>query len=283
MPCSLSLRKTPNYGEWGRWSRAFLSTAKNVLIDDKPEGLLPEWLRFIRGVIDSADIPLNISRESMQDSSLVRKLNRVVTKRFLKFLDGEAKDDTEKYAEFYSKFGRFLKEGIVVDFDHRESLSRLLRFESSMMEKGEETSFTDYLTRAKDGQEKIYYLTGADRATIEAGPYLEALKSRGFEVIYFFDNIDEVLLQHLREFDGKELVSAASANLELDDDVEVEGVALNEEKTEALCAFLKEEFGDKGRQGGGWKTSRQFSCRSTRPGRRNERPDASDDGCDESK
>jgi len=218
---------------------------KNVLIDDKPEGLLPEWLRFLRGVIDSADIPLNISRESMQDSGLVRKLNRVVTKRFLKFLDGEAKGDTEKYAEFYSKFGRFLKEGIVVDFEHRESLSRLLRFESSMTEKGEETSFADYLTRAKDGQEKIYYLTGADRATIEAGPYLEALKSRGFEVIYFFDNIDEVLLQHLREFDGKELVSAASANLELDDDVEVEGDALNEEKTEALCSFLKEEFGDK--------------------------------------
>jgi molecular chaperone HtpG len=181
----------------------------------------------------------------MQDSGLVRKLNRVVTKRFLKFLDGEAKGDTEKYAEFYSKFGRFLKEGIVVDFEHRESLSRLLRFESSMTEKGEETSFADYLTRAKDGQEKIYYLTGADRATIEAGPYLEALKSRGFEVIYFFDNIDEVLLQHLREFDGKELVSAASANLELDDDVEVEGDALNEEKTEALCSFLKEEFGDK--------------------------------------
>lgn len=218
---------------------------KNVLIDDKPEGLLPEWLRFLRGVIDSADIPLNISRESMQDSSLVRKLNRVVTKRFLKFLDGEAKDDAEKYGEFYAKFGRFLKEGIVVDFDHRENLSKLLRFESSMTEKGEETSFADYLTRAKDGQEKIYYLTGADRATIEAGPYLEALKSRGLEVIYFYDNIDEVLLQHLREFDGKELVSAASADLELDDDVEVEGDSLDEEKTETLCAFLKEEFGDK--------------------------------------
>lgn len=218
---------------------------KNVLIDDKPEGLLPEWLRFLRGVIDSADIPLNISRESMQDSSLVRKLNRVVTKRFLKFLDGEAKDDAEKYGEFYAKFGRFLKEGIVVDFDHRENLSKLLRFESSMTEKGEETSFADYLTRAKEGQEKIYYLTGADRATIEAGPYLEALKSRGLEVIYFYDNIDEVLLQHLREFDGKELVSAASADLELDDDVKVEGVSLDEEKTETLCAFLKEEFGDK--------------------------------------
>lgn len=219
---------------------------KNVLIDDKPEGLLPEWLRFLRGVIDSADIPLNISRESMQDSSLVRKLNRVVTKRFLKFLDGEAKDNVETYREFYAKFGRFLKEGIVVDFDHREALAKLLRFESSMTEKGEQTSFEEYLTRAKEGQEKIYYLAGSDRAAIEAGPYLEALKSRGLEVIFFFDTIDEYLLQHLREFEGKQLVSASSAGLELEDDdsIEQEGEALNEDSLSDLCEFLKEELGD---------------------------------------
>ena len=219
---------------------------KNVLIDDKPEGLLPEWLRFIRGVIDSADIPLNISRESMQDSSLVRKLNRVVTKRFLKFLASEVKDDAEKYKEFYAKFGRFLKEGIVVDFDHREALTKLLRFESSMTEAGEQTGFEDYLTRAKDDQDKIYYLSGADRASIEAGPYLEALKSRGLEVIYFTDHIDEYLLQHLREFDGKALVSAASSDLELDDDAasEPEGELLPEADLEALSAYLKEELSE---------------------------------------
>lgn len=219
---------------------------KNVLIDEKPEGLLPEWLRFLRGVIDSADIPLNISRESMQDSSLVRKLNRVVTKRFLKFLDAEAKDDADKYKEFYAKFGRFLKEGIVVDFDHRESLAKLLRFESSMTEKGEQTSFEEYATRAKDDQDKIYYLAGTDRAAVEAGPYLEALKSRGLEVIFFTDNIDEYLLQHLNEFDGKSLVSAASAGLELeeDDSIEQAGEALPEETVTALCEYLKEELGE---------------------------------------
>lgn len=219
---------------------------KNVLIDDKPEGLLPEWLRFLRGVIDSADIPLNISRESMQDSTLVRKLNRVVTKRFLKFLDGEAKSDADKYKEFYAKFGRFLKEGVVIDFDHREGLSKLLRFESSMTEKGEQTSFEDYLTRAKEGQDKIYYLTGSDRASIESGPYLEALKSRGLEVIYFFDSIDEYLLQHLKEFDGKELVSASSSGLELDEDeaAQHEGEPLEEEALKGLCEFLSEELGE---------------------------------------
>jgi molecular chaperone HtpG len=182
----------------------------------------------------------------MQDSSLVRKLNRVVTKRFLKFLDGEAKDDADKYREFYSKFGRFLKEGVVVDYEHREGLSKLLRFESSMTDPGIFTGFEDYLTRAKDGQDKIYYLTGTDRASVEAGPYLEALKSRGLEVIYFLDNIDEYLLQHLRDFDGKELVSAASSELELDDDdsIVLEGEPLAESEMEALCEYLKSELGE---------------------------------------
>ena len=220
---------------------------RNILIDDKPAGLLPEWLRFLRGVIDSADIPLNISRESMQDSSLVRKLNRVVTKRFLKFLDGEAKDNTDKYREFYAKFGRFLKEGVVVDYEHREGLAKLLRFESSMTDPGTLTGFEDYVTRAKDGQGKIYYLTGADRASVEAGPYLEALKSRGLEVIYLLDTIDEYLLQHLREFEGKDLVSAASADLELEDDdsIVLEGTPLGESEMEGLCVFLKAELGDR--------------------------------------
>ncbi|MCB1205825.1 MAG: molecular chaperone HtpG [Verrucomicrobiae bacterium] len=220
---------------------------KNVLIDDKPEGLLPEWLRFLRGVIDSADIPLNISRESMQDSSLVRKINRVVTKRFLKFLDGEAKDGIDKYKEFYAKFSRFLKEGVVTDFEHREGLAKLLRFESSMTDPGTLTGFEDYLTRAKEGQDKIYYLSGADRASVEAGPYLEALKARGLEVIYFLDAIDEYLLQHLREFDGKTLVSAASSEVDLPEDASVEtpGEPLGDEEMSALCEFLGAELEEK--------------------------------------
>ncbi|NNE92886.1 MAG: molecular chaperone HtpG, partial [Verrucomicrobiales bacterium] len=219
---------------------------KNVLIDDKPEGLLPEWLRFLRGVIDSADIPLNISRESMQDSSLVQRIGGVVVKRFLKFLAAEAKDDAEKYDDFYAKFGRFLKEGVVTDFANREKAAELLRFESSMLEKGEMTSFADYLTRAKDGQDKIYYLIGADRETIESGPYLEAFKARGIEVIYFFDAVDEVLVQNLHEFDGKALLAADSAAVELDDDpsAEGEGDPLPDDDANAVCEFLKEIGGE---------------------------------------
>lgn len=153
---------------------------KNVLIDDKPEGLLPEWLRFLRGVIDSSDLPLNISRETMQDSALVKKLNQVVTKRFIKFLGTEAEREKAKYDEFYGKFSRFLKEGAATDFENREAIAKLLRYESSMTEPGETTGLDDYLNRAREGQEAIYFVTGDNRAAIEAGPYLEAFKARGW-------------------------------------------------------------------------------------------------------
>lgn len=218
---------------------------KNVLIDDKPEGLLPEWARFLRGVIDSADLPLNISRESMQDSALVRKLNRVVIKRFLKFMDSESRDDVDKYNEFYEKFSRFLKEGVVTDFDHRENLAKLLRFESSLTEPGETCGFDDYLTRAKEDQDKIYYLVTPNRSTAEAGPYLEAFKARGIEVIFFFDTVDDYLIQNLRQFKDKDLVSIDRADVELDDSVEAEGEPLEESEVEALCQFLKEHLGDR--------------------------------------
>ncbi len=219
---------------------------KKVLIDDEPRGLLPEWLRFLRGVIDSSDLPLNISRESMQDSSLVRKLNRVVTKRFLKFLDKEAGNDAEKYEEFYEKFSRFLKEGAATDADHTEDLAKLLRYESSMTDSGKLTSFADYLTRAKDGQDKIYYIIGKDRETIEAGPYVEAFKARGIEVIYCFESIDDYVMTRLPEFDGKKLVSAGQADIDLEDapDTGDQAEPLAEEEVTKLCDFIKTELGE---------------------------------------
>lgn len=133
---------------------------KKVLIDSRPEGLLPEWMRFAKGVIDSADIPLNISRESMQDSALVRKLGKVVTKRFLKRLAEIAKSEPEKYAKFFKNFGMFIKEGAATDFDNREELSKLLRFESSVQKEGEFASLEDYVSRMKDGQKEIFYAAG---------------------------------------------------------------------------------------------------------------------------
>jgi TNF receptor-associated protein 1 len=217
---------------------------KKVLIDPEPKGLLPEWLRFVKGVVDSADLPLNISRETMQDSALVRKLNGVISKRIIKMFEKEAAADPAKYRDFYKKFERFFKEGIATDFSNKEALAKLLRFETSMTDAGEVCSLTDYVGRMKDGQEKIYYLIGQNREQIESGPYIEAFKARGLEVIYFMDAVDEYVVDSLGEFDGKKLASVRHAGVELDDVDSGEG-SLSEEQINSLCDFLKTELGDK--------------------------------------
>ena len=217
---------------------------RKVLIDAKPDKLLPEWLRFLRGVIDSEDLPLNISRESMQDSALVQKLNGLITKRYLKFLEKEAKNNTESYDEFYKKFSRFLKEGIATSYEHQKQLAGLLRFETSLQEPGELTNFAQYIDRAKEEQENIYYLTGMSREAIEAGPYLEAFKARGLEVCFFTEPVDQYVMEALPEFNGKKLVSADRGEIELDD-VATEGEELDSKKRKKLIQFIEEELKDR--------------------------------------
>jgi TNF receptor-associated protein 1 len=218
--------------------------SKKVLIDAEPKGLLPDWMRFMKGVVDSADLPLNISRESMQDSALIRKLGAVISKRVIKMFEKEAEADPEKYRGFYKKFDRYFKEGIATDYANREALAKLLRFESSLTDSGAFCGFTDYVSRAKDGQESIYYLVGGSREQVESSPYVEAFKARGLEVIYFTDAVDEYVVESLGEFEGKKLVSIRHGGVELDDHAP-EGDALSEEQTTALCEFLKEELGDR--------------------------------------
>ncbi|MGD7654130.1 MAG: molecular chaperone HtpG [Verrucomicrobiales bacterium] len=218
--------------------------SRKVLIDPSPKELLPEWMRFMKGVIDSADIPLNISRESMQDSALIQKLGKVISKRVIKMFEKEAEGDPEKYRGFYKKFDRYFKEGVVTDFPNREALAKLLRFETSMTEPGEVCGYADYVSRMKDGQEEIYFLVGPGREQIESSPYLEAFKARGLEVIYFMDAADEYVVDSMREYDGKKIRSVTQGGVELDDQ-EAEGDSLSEEETKALCEFLKEEFGER--------------------------------------
>lgn len=217
---------------------------KKVLIDPEPKGLLPDWLRFVKGVVDSADLPLNISRETMQDSALVRKLNGVITKRIIKMFEKEAAADPAKYRDFYKKFERYFKEGIATDFSNKDALAKLLRFETSMTDAGEVCSLTDYVGRMKDGQEKIYFLVGQNRDQIESGPYIEAFKARGLEVIYFTDAVDEYVVDSLGEFDGKKLASVRHAGVDLED-VDSDADSLSEEQINGLCEFLKTELGDK--------------------------------------
>jgi molecular chaperone HtpG len=218
--------------------------SRKVLIDPAPKELLPDWMRFMKGVVDSADIPLNISRETMQDSALIRKLGAVISKRVIKMFEKEAEADPEKYRAFYRKFDRFFKEGVATDHTNRDALARLLRFESSLTDSGAVCGFADYVSRMKDGQESIYYLVGPSRDQIENSPYLEAFKARGLEVVYFTDAVDEYVVDSLGEFDGKKLVSVRHGGVELEDQA-AEGESLTPEQTTALCEFLKQELGDR--------------------------------------
>ncbi|MBK8475730.1 MAG: molecular chaperone HtpG [Opitutaceae bacterium] len=229
---------------FGRMEPAVALYCKNVLIDPKPKNLLPEWLRFLKGVVDSADLPLNISRESMQDSALIQKLNRVLTKRYLKFLEEESEKNPDGYGEFYKQFGIFLKEGTTSDFTHREQIAKLLRYESSLTEKGKTTSLTEYVKRMPEAQKEIYFLHALNRAALESGPYLEAFKARNFEVLFVYEPIDEFVMSHLGTFESKRLVSADSANLELGDAPAATGEALADDDVKSLCSWLTEKLGD---------------------------------------
>jgi TNF receptor-associated protein 1 len=219
--------------------------SKKVLIDANPKGLLPDWMRFMKGVVDSADLPLNISRETMQDSALVRKLGAVISKRVIKMFEKEAEADPEKYRGFYRKFDRFFKEGIVTDHANRDALAKLLRFESSLTDPGAVCGFSDYVSRAKDGQGSIYYLVGASREQVESSPYVEAFKARGLEVVYFMDPVDEYVVESLSEFDGKKLVSIRHGGVDLEDHEAADGESLSEEQTSGLCDYLKSELGER--------------------------------------
>ncbi len=212
---------------------------KKILIQPKAKNLFPEWLRFLKGVVDSEDLPLNISRETMQDSALLRKLNDVLTKRFLKFLDEEAKADPEKYDRFFKTHGHCLKEGIATDWTHRESLAKLLRFESSHTEKGKTTSLADYVARMPEEQKEIYFLLGVNRESAEASPYFEVFREKKFEVLFLTDPRDEFVMEHLREFDKKRVVAAEKADLKLDR----ESTGLSADDARLLANFIKETVG----------------------------------------
>ncbi len=216
---------------------------RKVLIDSEPKELLPEWMRFVKGVVDSEDLPLNISRESMQDSALMAKLKKVLSKRFIKMLTEKAKKDAEAYDEFFKQFGRFLKEGVASDYDNKDALGKLLRFESSVTDAGKTAALADYVSRMPEEQKEIYYISAPNREAAEASPYFEAFKQKSQEVLFFYDAWDEFVADHLREFDGKQLVAAEKAEVEVEAPAK-EGERLSEEDGEELAKWIKETLGE---------------------------------------
>ena len=212
---------------------------KKILIQSRAKGLFPDWMRFVRGVVDSEDLPLNISRETMQDSALVAKLREVLVKRLLKFLDEEAKADAEKYACFFKEHGHCLKEGVANDWSHREALAKLLRFESGATEPGKFTSLADYVSRMPGEQKEVYFLSAANREACEAAPAYEVFREKKWEVLFLTDARDEFVLEQLREFDGKKLVAAEKADVKLDRETK----GLDADAAAKLAEFVKETAG----------------------------------------
>ena len=236
---------------FGRMDPGVSLYCQKILIEQHSKDILPEWLRFVKGVIDSEDMPLNISRQALQDSALVAKIKKIITSRFLKNLGELAKNEPETYGKIWKEFGIFLKEGATSDFTHRDALAKLLRFESSAAEPGELISLADYVERMKEGQEDIYYINGPTRAAIETGPYIETFKRRDLEVLYTMEPIDDFVFTHLGEFDGKKLISADRADLRLPDLSDTkEKDADDAEKLEnpvadSLTKWMKEVLGEK--------------------------------------
>lgn len=183
--------------------------SRKVMIMPKANYILPKWLRFVKGVVDSEDIPLNLSRELLQDSALIRKLRQVITGRILKFFIEKSKKDVENYMKFYEDYGLFFREGIVTttEQDEREEIAKLLRFESSKCEPGEKTSLADYSSRMKAGSRVIYYLSAPSRDLAMTSPYFEALKKKDTEVLFLYEPYDELVLMNLGQFERKNLKS----------------------------------------------------------------------------
>lgn len=191
---------------------------QRVFIMDQAEQFLPLYLRFVKGVVDSKDLPLNVSREMLQQDSRLESMRSALTRRVLDMLDKMAKNKPDDFAKVWSAFGQVLKEGLVEDHQNKDKLAKLLRFSTTRSNgEGQDQSLKDYLSRAAEGQDRIYYLLGESHATASASPHLEQLRKKGIEVLLLTDKIDPWVVDHLGEFEGKRLQDVAREKLELPD------------------------------------------------------------------
>ena len=238
---------------FGRMEHGLHLCAKRILVQNDNRDLLPEYLRFINGLVDSADLPLNVSRESLQDNTVFRKMRKVLVNKVLDHLVGVADDDPKEYLAFYNEFGMTLREGISNDYDNRNRIAKLLRFQSSHGTGPDDlVSLDAYLERATDAQKQMYFLGGSDRTSIERNPNLEIFRERNLEVLFLVDAADEFVLSQLGKYEDHEITSIDSADLKLpeaaDDDKSEEDKQANEPENkmgfDKVLELFKEAIGD---------------------------------------
>ena len=247
-----SLLYVPKMAPWDLYNRqnehGLKLYVQRVFIMDKAEAFLPNYLRFVKGLVDTNALPLNVSRELLQETAVTRKLKKALTKRVLGMLEKLSKD-ASKYTEFYKQFGNVLKEGPVEDYDNKDAILKLLRFASTNNDSAEcSVSFEDYISRMKEGQDKIYYITAESYEAAKNSPYLEQLKTKGIEVLLMWERVDEWLMGNISEFSGKEFVSANSQDLKLgnladEEEKKKQETAATENKD--LIERFKKALGDK--------------------------------------
>ncbi|WP_174353269.1 molecular chaperone HtpG [Serratia proteamaculans] len=246
-----SLLYIPAQAPWDMWNRDHKHGLKlyvqRVFIMDDAEQFMPNYLRFVRGLIDSNDLPLNVSREILQDSRVTQNLRGALTKRVLQMLEKLAKDDAEGYQKFWQQFGLVLKEGPAEDANNKETIAKLLRFASTQSDSSAQTvSLEEYVGRMAEGQEKIYYITADSYAAAKSSPHLELFRKKGIEVLLLSDRIDEWMMSYLTEFDGKPFQSVSKADDALDklaDETEEQKAA--EKQLEPFVDRVKTLLGDR--------------------------------------
>ncbi len=239
-----SLLYVPSKAPWDLFNREHKHGLKlyvqRVFIMDDAEQFMPNYLRFMRGLIDSNDLPLNVSREILQDNKTTAALRKALTKRSLQMLEKLAKEDAEKYQQFWKEFGLVLKEGPAEDFGNKETIAKLLRFASTHNDSSEQTvSLEDYVARMKEGQKAIYYITADSYVAAKNSPHLELFNKKGIEVLLLSDRIDEWMLSYLTEFDGKALQTITKADLDLGDLADKEENEAQKEQDKAFDSFIE--------------------------------------------